>query len=334
MTQTSIRFAILGTAKIAKTVGPKIHTACGAELVGIASRDAAKAEAFAAELQAPVSYGSYQAALDDPNIDAVYIPLPPSMHAEWTTKAAKAGKHVLCEKPMARNAAESQQMIDVCQQHNVVLLDGVMWYHTPRATAIRDYVDSGQLGDLRQMTSVFTFRWDTIPMDNLRMHREMGGGALLDLGWYCVGSALWLLNEMPHKVQAHAQWTNDVDVRLNAFMWFSNNKVTTIECGFDTVRRRWFEIAGSQQNLVCDDFTRPWKADKPRFWTHDNDGNATEHLLQHQPQEKLMIEAFCDLIRTGNINHPWLQLSQKTQTVCDALDRSARTNAAIDLVPD
>ncbi len=329
---SNIRFAILGAAKIARTVGPKIRTADGAELIGVASRDADKAAAFAAELGAPVSYGSYQAALDDPGIDAVYIPLPPSMHLEWATKAAGAGKHVLCEKPMARSAVETQQMIDVCQQHGVVLLDGVMWYHTPRATAMKRYVDSGQLGDIRQMTAVFTFRWDLMPMDNLRMHRNMGGGALLDLGWYCAGAALWLLNEMPRQVFARAQWQNDVDVRMNAFLWFDNGKVTTIECGFDTVRRRWFEIAGTQQNLVCDDFTRPWKPEKPRFWTHDNDGNATEHLLRHKAQEEHMIEAFCELIRSGNVNHPWLELARKTQTVCDALDRSARSQAVVDVV--
>ncbi len=327
----NIRFAILGTAKIARTVGPKIHTADGAELVGVASRDAAKAEAFAAELDAPISYDGYQAALNDPNIDAVYIPLPPSMHLEWTTKAAESGKHVLCEKPMARNATESQQMIDVCRSHNVVLLDGVMWYHTPRASAIRNYVVSGKLGDIRQMTSVFTFRWDSMPMENLRMHRALGGGSLLDLGWYCVGSALWLLNETPHRVQAHAQWQNDVDIRMNAFLWFTNEKVVTIECGFDTVRRRWFEIAGANENLVCDDFTRPWKADKPRFWTHDSDGNATEHLLKHKPQEEHMIEAFCELIRSSNVSHSWLDLSQNTQRVCDALDLSARTNSPVEV---
>ena len=328
---SNIRFAILGTAKIARTVGPKINTADGSELVGVASRDAGKAAAFAAELNAPVSYNNYQAALDDPNIDAVYLPLPPALHLEWTIKAAAAGKHILCEKPMARSATETQQMIDVCQQHRVVLLDGVMWYHTPRATAIKNYVDGGQLGNIRQMTSAFTFRWDVMPMENLRMHRHLGGGALLDLGWYCVGAALWLLNEMPQQVYARAQWQNHVDIRMNAFLWFANGKVTTIECGFDTVRRRWFEIAGAQQNLVCDDFTRPWNADKPRFWTHDNNGKATEHLLHHKAQEEHMIEAFCDLIRSKNFNHPWLELAKKTQTVCDALERSARTETTVNI---
>lgn len=326
---TNTRFAILGAAKIARTVGPKIQSADAAEVVGVASRTLAKAETFASEFDIPKSYDSYQAALDDPEIDAIYMPLPPSMHLEWTTKAAQAGKHILSEKPLARNAAEAKQMIEVCKQHKVVLLDGVMWYHTPRATAMKQVVDSGDLGDVRQMTSVFTFRWDTLPMENLRLHRELGGGSLLDLGWYCVGAGIWMLGETPQKVMAQAQWHNDVDVRMNAFLWFSDNRMLTIECGFDTVRRRWFEVAGTKNNLVCDDFTRPWKPEKPRYWVHDNDGLAKEFVVNHKPQEECMVEAFCRLIADSNIDHDWHRLSLATQTVCDALDKSARTGEAV-----
>lgn len=330
---TNIRFAILGAAKIARTVGPKIQSADGAEVIGVASRTLSKAEAFAAEFNIPRSYDSYQAALDDPDVDAVYMPLPPSMHLEWTIKAAEAGKHILCEKPLARNAAEAKQMIDVCLDNNVVLLDGVMWYHTPRAAAMKQVVDSGRLGDVRQMTSVFTFRWDTLPMENLRLHRELGGGSLLDLGWYCVGAGIWMLGETPQKVMAQAQWHNDVDVRMNAFLWFSEDRMLTIESAFDTVRRRWFEIAGSRNNLVCDDFTRAWKAEKPRYWVHDNDGLAEEFVVPHKPQEECMVEAFCSLIAGSQTDHQWLGLSLATQQVCDALDESARTGAAVTIAP-
>lgn len=333
---TNIRFAILGTAKIARTVAPKIHSSTGAELLGIASRNEESAQQFAQEFSIPRTYGSYAAALDDPDVDAVYLPLPPSLHREWTEKGAAAGKHVLCEKPLARNVDEADQMIAGCQEHDVVLLDGVMWYHTARAAAIKQIVDSGQLGELRQLTSVFTFRWDTMPMENLRMHRDMGGGSLLDLGWYCVGVTLWLLDEMPQQVYARANWCNDVDVRMNGFLWFGDEdsgqrKVATIESGFDAVRRRWVEVVGAKESLVCDDFTRPWNSDRPRFWTHDGDGDSTEHLIPHKAQEECMIEAFCDLIRSGRTDHPWLRLSRNTQFVCDALDRSARSGNVVDV---
>lgn len=328
---TSIRFAVLGTAKIARTVAPRIQTSSGAELLGIASRDKNSADSFAAEFDIPRSYGSYQEALNDPDIDAVYIPLPPSMHAEWTLRAAEAGKHVLCEKPLARNTDEAEQMIAACEAAKVVLLDGVMWYHTPRAAEIQKVVSGGQLGELRQFTSVFTFCWDTMPMDNLRLHRNMGGGALLDLGWYCVGAALLLFNEMPEQVFASAQWCNDVDTRMNAFLWFSNNGTASIECGFDTVRRRWFEIAGSKRTLQCRDFTRPFEPDSPGFVTVDGDGDVSETVIRHKPQEECMVEAFCDLIHSNIIRHPLLSLSGKTQMVCDALDRSARQQMVVRL---
>ncbi len=326
-----LRFAILGAAKIAKVVAPRIQAVPGAELHGIASRSRGKATEFADEFRIPGSYGSYEAALDDPDVDAVYIPLPPSMHLEWATKAAEAGKHVLCEKPMAVTADQTDRMITACQRHNVVLLDGVMWYHAPRATAIRTTLDSGQLGNLKQLTSVFTFRWDSFPLENVRMQRDLGGGSLLDLGWYCVGAALWLFDDMPHQVFARAQYHNGVDTRLNGFLEFADGKVATIECGFDTVKRRWVEVAGTNGNLVCDDFTRPWNENNPRFWTHDDQGRATEHVVRHKPQEEHMIEAFCALVHNGDTNHHWLELSRKTQIVCDALARSAHDNAVIDV---
>ena len=327
----TIRFAILGTAKIARTVGPRIQTTVGCELAGVASRSPDKAAAFAREFSIPKTYDSYQAALDDPDIDAVYIPLPPSMHLEWTIRAAAAGKHILCEKPLAKNADEVDQMIAVCQQHDVVLLDGVMWYHTPRATELKQVVDSGQLGELRQLTSVFTFRWDTMPMDNLRMHHDMGGGSLLDLGWYCVGAALWMFGELPQQVFARANWCNDVDTRMNAFLWFADEKVATIECGFDAVRRRWLEVAGSKQTILCDDFTRPWNADEPSFRTIDNDGQRVNYVIVQKPQEECMIEAFCELIQRHKTDHEWLTLARRTQIVCDALSRSARDGQVIRL---
>lgn len=327
----SMRFAILGAARIAKTVAPGIKAADGAELVAVASRELGKAQAFAAEFDIPRSYGSYEAALEDPDVDAVYLPLPPSLHAEWTIKAAAAGKHILCEKPLALNVDEVDRMVSACREHGVVLMDGVMWYHTERAGGIKALIASGDLGDLKQCTSVFTFRWDTWPMEDLRMHRHMGGGSLLDLGWYCIGLTLMAFGELPERVVGHGQWCNDVDTRMNATLWFSDNRMATIESGFDTVRRRWFELAGTQRAIVCDDFTRPWNPKKPRFWVHDADGVSQEYVFGAKPQEESMVESFIGLARDNAIDHEWLQLSRQTQLVCDALDRSARTGETVRL---
>ncbi|MEZ6124824.1 MAG: Gfo/Idh/MocA family oxidoreductase [Planctomycetaceae bacterium] len=326
---SAVRFAILGTARIARTIAPKLHAAPTAELVGVASRSLDKAEAFASEFSIPKTYASYQAALDDPSIDAVYIPLPPSLHPEWVMKAAAAGKHILCEKPLATNVSEVDQMIAVCQAHDVVLLDGVMWYHTQRAAAIQQKAASGDLGSLKQITSAFTFHWDTLPMENLRLHRDLGGGALLDLGWYCVGAAVWLFGELPHEVFARATWHNDVDTRINGFLWFDNDRVATLEAGFDAVRRRWLEVTGTRKTLFCDDFTRPWNADQSQFRTLDGDGQQETFSAPAQAQEVCMIEAFCQLIDHRRTQHPWLTLSRRTQLVCDALQQSAREQRTV-----
>ena len=330
MSQT-IRWGVIGTARIATRVGAAIRSADGAELRAIASRTDDKAAAWAEEHGASRHYGSYQAVLDDPEIDAVYIPLPPSMHREWTVKAAEQGKHVLCEKPLAATTSDAIEMADACRQHNVQLMDGVMWLHHPRAADMLSRVRDGSLGTLRRITSAFSFNWDTPPEGNLRLQRELGGGALLDLGWYCVGASLWALDAMPERVLATARFYNDVDMNTSCWMWFPNERIATFDCGFDTVFRRWFEVAGTQHSLVCDDFTRPWIDDKVRCWIHDPDGRATEIRSAALIQEVCMIEDFCEIIRGGELDAHWPDIAVKTQRICEALDRSARTGEIVEL---
>jgi predicted dehydrogenase len=249
------------------------------------------------------------------------------MHCEWTIRAAEAGKHVLCEKPLGVSTSDALLMIDACQKHRVVLLDGVMWYHTSRAREMKRLADTGALGELRQITSAFTFPGNVLANDNVRFSRELGGGSLLDIGWYCVGVSLWLLNSFPERVFAAAQWLSSVDMHMNGLMWFPEHQVASFESGFTAIRRRWVELAGSKAALVCDDFSRPWNIDKPRFWIHDEHGVSHAHVYEHPPIERCLIEAFSQLIETQSINHEWLQLSLQTQQVCDALLRSARSGA-------
>ena len=322
---SKLRIGIMGTARIAKTVVPHMMASDNAEVVAIASRSLEKARLFASEHGLPDAYGSYDALLSSDHIDAVYIPLPPSMHCEWTIKAAAAGKHVLCEKPLAVDATQAQQMIDAAIQHRIILLDAVMWYHTARAQVMRDIIIGGQLGELRQVTSAFTFPSTAMADDNLRFSAALGGGSLLDLGWYCVGMSLWMLQQMPSRVFATAQWRDGVDMRMNGMLWFADEKMASFECGFDAVRRRWMEVAGTDAALVCDDFTKPWNPDKPRFWMHNADGTSDQNVVPHPPIERCLVDAFCQLIRTADINHDWLKLSLQTQQVCDALLKSARS---------
>lgn len=326
-----VRIGIMGTARIARTVVPQMLESDLATVVAVASRSLDRAQQFASEFAIPKACGSYDDLLTSDDVDAVYIPLPPSMHCEWTLNAVAAGKHVLCEKPLAINADQAQQMIDAAIRHRVVLLDAVMWYHTARAEAIREIVQTGQLGEVRQITSAFTFPGDSLAADNLRFSSDLGGGSLLDIGWYCVGMSLWLLQKLPEKVFATAQWQNDVDLHMNGILWFRNEQMATFESGFNAVRRRWMEVAGTTAALVCDDFTKPWNLDKPRFWIHDANGTSHQHVVPHPPIERCLVDAFCQLIHQKAVQHDWLQLSLQTQLVCEALLNSARTNATVQL---
>ena len=326
-----LAWGILGTARIASRVAPAIQAAEDAELLGIASRSRERAETWKNEHGGTYCYGSYQQLLDDEKINAVYIPLPPAMHAEWTIRAAEQGKHVLCEKPLASSAAEAEEMAAACRMHNVQLMDGVMWYHHPRCAEMLLAIRDGTLGQLRRMTSAFSFHWDEVPHNDLRLDRSLRGGSLLDLGWYCVGATLWAFGEMPLRVYATGRYYRDVDMNCSGLMWFADDRVATFDSGFDVSMRKWFEVAGTNASLVCDDFTRPWDAAKPRFWIHDAQGKMAEHLSDTPIQEVCMIEDFCRLVKSGTPDEEWSRRAVDTQRVCDALDRSARTGTVVEL---
>lgn len=328
-----IRWGVLGTAKIAAKIVRAIRRGGGGEVVAIASRSLDRAERWAGEHQVPRALGSYAALLDEPEIDAVYIPLPPSMHFEWTIRAAERRKHVLCEKPLATTAAEATQMAAACQQLGVQLMDGVMWVHHERTAAMRQQIDSGALGQLRRVTAAFSFVWDEIPVDNIRVKPELGGGCLGDLGYYCVRAITWAFGELPERVYATARYYNDVEMNLSALLWFAGERMASFDCGFDTTYRKWFEIAGTGGSLVCDDFVMPNSEEKTRFWVHGERVERAEHQTLGCVQEVRMIENFCDAIRSGRLNCRWPAEAIATMRVCDAIRTAARRGEVVTLVP-
>lgn len=329
----NIRWGVLGTARIATKVSAAIRSAENAELCAIASRSSEKAAAWAAEHHAQTSYGSYSELIDDPEIDAVYIPLPPSLHAEWTIAAAERGKHVLCEKPTALDSGEVQTMIDACSANGVQLMDGVMWVHHPRTTDMRTAIAGGELGTLRRMTSAFTFHWDVVPEGDLRLSRELGGGSLLDLGWYNVRAGLWAYGEMPRRVWGSAQWYGDVDMSFSGMMWFDGQRVASFDCAFNTGMRKWFEVAGTTGSLVCDDFVLPWSDEKTRYWRNGTQGESEERRVPPVVQEVRMIENFSRIAQSGELDPRWPNETLATQRVCDALLLSAREERPVDVDP-
>src|SRR5262249_8036414 len=145
----------------------------------------------------PAAHGSYEALLDDPEVDAVYIPLPNTLHAEWTRKAADRGKHVLCEKPLCPTAEEARAVIDHCRAKRVTRLDGFMWAPHPGTAPLRQSLDEGNVGEVRRVAASFTFRMEPLDPDNIRLRPELGGGGLLDVGCYCVYGIRWAFGAEP-----------------------------------------------------------------------------------------------------------------------------------------
>ncbi len=327
----TVRWGILGTARIATKVCRAIKLASNAELVAIASRTEERAENWASEHSVERAYGSYERLLADESIDAIYLPTPPTLHAEWTIKAAECGKHVLCEKPLAANVEESMAMANACQENGVQLMDGVMWVHHERTPQMKQIIEDRTLGKLRRVTSGFSLNWDTIPYDNIRAKKELAGGSLGDLGYYCVRAILWAFGDLPTQVFATARYEVGVDLNLTGLLWFENGRMASFDCAFDTGSRKWFEVAGTNASLICDDFVIPWKEESARFWIHNALGKSAEHKIESGIQEVNMIERFSDIVQTGELEPQFIRDAINTMRVCDVLSESARRNEIVQL---
>ena len=227
---TKLRIGILSTADIARRkVIPGMRTADRVDVVAIASRDAEQAARVAAELTIPRAHGSYEALLADPDVDAVYIPLPNLLHMEWTIAAARAGKHVLCEKPLALTAEDAQTMVDACRNDGVRLMEAFMYRLHPSWIAVRELIASGRIGRLQAVQSWFSYFNDD--PTNIRNIRAYGGGALMDVGCYSVNLSRMLFGGEPTRVEASI--TRDpvlgVDVLTSALLEFGDG-IATFTC--------------------------------------------------------------------------------------------------------
>jgi len=221
----TLRWGILSTANIAtQKVIPGIRRAARNEIVAIGSRDGETARRVAERLAIPRAHASYEALLADPDVDAVYIPLPNHMHAEWSIAAARAGKHVLCEKPLALTAAEAERMIEAADAAGVHLMEAFMYRHHPSWVAVRELVASGRIGTLTAVQSWFGFHNDDPA--NIRNVREFGGGALYDVGCYCINLSRMLFGGEPLRVEGavvrDGPAGNGVDILTTGLLEFEN----------------------------------------------------------------------------------------------------------------
>jgi predicted dehydrogenase len=289
----SIRWGILGCARIARRgLIPGIHHSQSGLLTAIASRSPETVRAWADEFHIPHAHASYEALLADPQVDAVYIPLPNELHLPWTLAAADAGKHVLCEKPLARNAQEAARMVEHCRKRGVVLMEAFMWKHQPRAASLRLLVRNGTIGRLKLVRSSFSFPID--PAD-WRLDPARGGGALWDIGCYGVSTARFFAAAEPASVQASAHFgPTGVDLSLAASLVFPNDVLATIDCSFEQAFRCSFELVGDQGSIeVPRAYLTPKPPDPPVALHYDAEGAFVE-TLRFSPLDHYaaMVDAF------------------------------------------
>ena len=247
-----IRFGILGCAGIAvKHVIPAMIKASNAEPYAIASRDIIKAREVADRFNIPNVYGSYEDILEDKNIDAVYIPLPNALHKEWVIKAAKAKKHILCEKPLAIGEDDVKEMIQAADDNGVKLMEAYMYRFTPRTAKLKELLDSGVVGKIGQIISNYSFFLDDY--SNIRVNAQLGGGSLHDVGCYPVNLLGWVTGEYPKSIVAQMIERNGVDVTLSASLVYPSGIMGVVNCSFMGNSEEMTEITGEKGTLVIRD---------------------------------------------------------------------------------
>src|SRR5499426_4517822 len=261
-----------------------------ARLVAVASARGSHGDFGAARVHA-----SYAALLDDPEFEAVYVPLPNSLHREWVERAADAGKHVLCEKPLAPSAADGEAMAAACAAAGVTLLEAYMTPFHPRAEAIAALVASGRLGALRFARAAFTGTLDR--RDDHRWRPEMGGGALLDVGIYCIAPLLAAAGRTPARVEESATLAKSgVDSSFAGWLDFGDGFTATIECSFEAPERQCLEIVGTEASAVVDRAYTPGPVDTTIALRH-RDGRVETLSAGGADPYRAMIEHFHAVVR-------------------------------------
>ena len=244
---------MLSTARINEKLIAGARAGRRAEVVAVASRDRGRAETQAAALGVARAHGSYAALLADPGVDAIYVSLPNELHHEWTMRSLAAGKHVLCEKPYSRSAAEVDEAFGAAGAGGLVLAEALMWRHHPQALKLAELVAGGAIGDLRLVRAAFSFVLDD-PLDQ-RLLDEPAGGGLMDIGCYCVSAARLLAGE-PEAVTAQQLTTPaGLDRRLVATLAHAGDVLTQLDCALDLPERSELEAIGSEGVMRVGD---PW----------------------------------------------------------------------------
>ncbi|HEX8105617.1 MAG TPA: Gfo/Idh/MocA family oxidoreductase [Solirubrobacteraceae bacterium] len=282
-----LRWGLLSTAKINGAILGGAALTDAAEVVAVASRDAARAEAYAAEHGIARAHGSYEALLADPEVDAIYNPLPNSLHVEWSVKALQAGKHVLCEKPLTRRAADAEAAFDAAERADRVLMEAFMWRFLPQTARLRALLDEGAIGRVRAIRSSFSF--PLARPDDIRFDPALDGGALMDVGTYCVSGSRLVAGAEPVAVEGvQVLGGKGVDIAFAGTLRFPDDVLAQFDCGFAHAQRHDLEAVGEDGTLHLAD---PWHGREPVIVLRQGDEVSRIECEQADPYA-LELEAF------------------------------------------
>ena len=326
-----VRWGVLSTAKIAKEwLIPAMQESEYAEVVAVASRDLSRAQAYAKETGIPKAYGSYEELLQSDEVDAIYNPMPNHMHVSWSIEAVKAGKHLLCEKPLGLDAADAQKLVDVAAQSpKLVVMEAFMYRFHPQWLKIRELIESGAIGKVRQVQTSFTyFNRDAT---NVRNKPGIGGGGLLDIGCYCISAARFAFGTEPQQVVGTLKIDEDfqVDHHANGILDFGDG-VATFNCSTQSNSSQMVNIIGEEGRIFVD---TPFykREDKPCelvvYKEHDKEIIPIGHF-NHYVSE---IDAFSQAVQAGESAPTPLADAMANMRVIDGIFSSHETGGWVKL---
>jgi D-xylose 1-dehydrogenase (NADP+, D-xylono-1,5-lactone-forming) len=288
-------WGILGPGFIAtRAIIPAIQAVNNSRVLAVASSNKERSREVALRFGIERFYADYQELLDDPDVDVVYIALPNHLHSEWTIRAAAAGKHVLCEKPLAMNAAECDEMIVACKQANVLLMEAVMYRFHPRMLNLKQMLEARDVGDVRFLHAAFSFNFNA--PENYRAFRKFGGGALLDIGSYCVNAARWLVDSEPELSQAVISYNNQsIDLMVSAVLRFGEHVSAHIQCSFVAAEHQTIEVVGTTGAITAPLAFTAWRDDTTMLLIQRGEAFEQKDFMPADPYQ-LMVEHFSSCV--------------------------------------